>query len=400
MDVDSDVEKLKSLQLSSLDEEEDEDESQNAEIEGEISDDEEDQIPMSIGFPEKPKNPWSLRRQYFPSKAGSYPAWLDPINLPSGKSSLCDFCSEPLQFLLQVYAPLDDESTFHRTLFVFMCPSMVCLLRDQHEQWKRHPETQLRSVKVFRCQLPRVNSFYSSDAPSEDGSHHPLTSGAMLCNWCGTWKGNKICSSCKRTRYCSVKHQAAHWLSGKSSHKDLCRQLEISGTESEFAASNSLWPEYEITNEDECDLDEEMSNDNQPSSSLITRRLTDNTYKSWMTYFEGSADKRSWASFQERISRSPDQVLRYSSSAQAKPLWPVFSGRPSKVDIPKCQNCGGTRAFEIQILPQLLHFFNVKNDQDSLDWATIVIYTCEASCGGGTSYKEEFAWVQLTTQSI
>lgn len=29
-------------------------------------------------------------------------AWLDPINLPSGSSSLCDFCREPLQFLLQV----------------------------------------------------------------------------------------------------------------------------------------------------------------------------------------------------------------------------------------------------------------------------------------------------------
>ncbi|KAL8463589.1 hypothetical protein ACS0TY_034300 [Phlomoides rotata] len=76
----------------------------------------------------------------------------------------------------------------------------------------------------------------------------------------------------------------------------------------------------------------------------------------------GPADKRSWASFEETISRSPDQVLRYSSSAKAKPLWPVFSGRPSK------------------ILPQLLYFFNVKNDQDSLDWATIVVYTCE---GGG-----------------
>lgn len=52
------------------------------------------------------------------------------------------------------------------------------------------------------------------------------------------------------------------------------------------AASNSLWPEYEITNEDECDLDEEMSNDDQPSSSLITRRRTDDTFGNLMTYFK------------------------------------------------------------------------------------------------------------------
>lgn len=92
MDVDSDAEKLKSLQLSSLDEEDDEDEAQNDEVEDEISDDDddEDQIPMSLGFPEKPKNPWSLRRQYFPSKAGGSPVirrtfvgkiWAEFINL-------------------------------------------------------------------------------------------------------------------------------------------------------------------------------------------------------------------------------------------------------------------------------------------------------------------------------
>jgi hypothetical protein len=28
-----------------------------------------------------------------------------------------------------------------------------------------------------------------------------------LCSWCGTWKGDKLCGSCKTTRYCSVKHQ-------------------------------------------------------------------------------------------------------------------------------------------------------------------------------------------------
>lgn len=29
-------------------------------------------------------------------------AWLDPINLPSGKSCVCDICGNPMQFLLQV----------------------------------------------------------------------------------------------------------------------------------------------------------------------------------------------------------------------------------------------------------------------------------------------------------
>ena len=33
--------------------------------------------------------------------------------------------------------------------------------------------------------------------------------------------------------------------------------------------------------------------------------------------------------------------------------------------------------WSFQILPQLLYYFGVKNGVDSLDWATIVVYTCE-----------------------
>ncbi|KAI8524110.1 hypothetical protein RHMOL_Rhmol13G0124200 [Rhododendron molle] len=30
---------------------------------------------------------------------------------------------------------------------------------------------------------------------------------AMLCNWCRSWKGDKVCSGCRKGRYCSEKHQ-------------------------------------------------------------------------------------------------------------------------------------------------------------------------------------------------
>lgn len=49
----------------------------------------------------------------------------------------------------------------------------------------------------------------------------------------------------------------------------------------------------------------------------------------------------------------------------------------------------------MQIMPQLLYYVGVKNDPDSLDWATIVVYTCLESCEMSMGYKEEFAWVQL-----
>nr|GMD10687.1 programmed cell death protein 2 [Ipomoea batatas] len=161
-------------------------------------------------------------------------------------------------------------------------------------------------------------------------------------------------------------------------------------------ASKSLWPEYEISNEDEG---EEVSNDHAHSTSLVSASHADETYNSLLESFEGDDDKKSWASFQERIMRAPDQVLRYCRYAKAKPLWPMLSGQPSNSDIPKCNYCSGPRAFEFQILPQLLYYFNVGNDVNSLDWATVAVYTCEASCEGSVAYKEEFAWVQVASQS-
>ncbi|PHU28780.1 hypothetical protein BC332_00873 [Capsicum chinense] len=266
--------------------------------------------------------------------------------------------------IVKVYAPLTEkDSTFHRTLFIFMCTSMACLLKDQHEQWKRNQDKPSRSVKVFRCQLPRYNSFYSSEPPKNNGKDKPSSAGAVLCGWCGTWRGDKVCGSCRRVHYCSEKHQAVH---RKSGHKRRCLPSSISQDASEprnnrtlrgvqEVASNGLWPEYEIAITDECE--DKVSDDNGQVNLLISSSRVDESIEAIMDSFGGEDDKKSWASFQERISRTPEQVL-----------------------------------------PQILYYFGVENDAQSLDWATIAVYTCESSCDGNVAYKE-FAWVQIASQS-
>ncbi|KAL9296708.1 hypothetical protein ACSQ67_022604 [Phaseolus vulgaris] len=395
------VDKLKAMQNDNV---EDQDEYDDVDED----DEEEEHEPITLGFFDKPKNKWSLQRQYFPSKAGGVPAWLDPLNIPSGGSFVCDICGDPLQFLLQVYAPTEKETAFHRMLFVFMCPSMKCLLRDQHEQWKHHPEKPSRSVKVFRCQLPCVNPFYSQECPQNNESHKPAGCGAVLCDWCGTWKGDKVCSSCKQARYCSEKHQVMSWRAG---HKIACPQMQISSPvsgsnksettlfESQKVGSKNLWPEFEIIIEDESEDNRDTSEENTLSNSLISRTRADDTMNSIFDSFQGDADKKSWASFQECIDNAPEQVLRYYRNTNAKPIWPVSSGRPSNADIPRCSYCSGPMSCEFQILPQLLYYFGVDNEVDSLDWASIVVYACEASCDASLPYKHEFAWVQIYSPS-
>lgn len=397
------VEELRGLRITSLDDDDEEEEEQEVAIDDD--DDEEANDYVVLGFVKKPKNSCSLLRHFFPSKAGGIPAWLDPINLPSERSFLCDICGEPLQFLLQVYAPEDMEYAFHRMIFVFICTSLACLRRDQHEQWKRHPERPSRSVKVFRCQLPRSNPFYSSEPPNKDDK--PCRAGATLCTWCGTWKGIKQCPSCRKANYCSEKHRVKHSQLG---HDYDCQRLRVAsdscdsslsdrGTmtvELQQVACTTIWPEFKIDQEDESAFDTQMSEDNGGANSLVTRNRTDDTIMSIMQAFEGDDEKKSWAYFEERISLAPEQVLRYCRDPGAKPLWPMSSGRPSKDDLPKCSYCNGPLRFEFQILPQLLYYFRVRNDVDSLDWATVVVYTCEASCEASVAYKEEYAWVQLS----
>ncbi|KAL9261291.1 Programmed cell death protein 2-like protein [Drosera capensis] len=318
----------------------------------------------------------------FVSKAGGVPEWLEPINLPTGSSCLCDFCGEPVQFVLQDYLDnAESESSYHRAVYVFTCQSMACLLKHQQKQGDNHLEkTSLRSVKVFRCQLPRINPFYLSDAINK----LPSARGVALCCWSGTWKGDKLCSGCKIIRYCSKVHQAMHWRSG---HKGECKRLTNSDMPRK-AASNTLWPEYVLSFDSECKAEAEQSTDHGNVSLLGAGDEFDGMVNSSMHNFEGHDDE----------SKKPvsPRILIKCPKGNGKPLWPRLSDRPTKSDIPGCHHCGGPLRFEFQFMPQLLYYFHVENEADSLDWATIAVYTCDASCDKtNVVYKEEFAWVQL-----
>lgn len=109
------------------------------------------------------------------------------------------------------------------------------------------------------------------------------------------------------------------------------------------------------------------------------------------------------------------QVLRYCFEDEATPLCPSNSNIPTAATIPCCENCGGLRKFEFQIMPQLINSLNVDAaDPRAPDWGAIAIYSCAASCDVRNSkeqkqsiddcppneafppcaYLEEFVWVQ------
>lgn len=74
---------------------------------------------------------------------------------------------------------------------------------------------------------------------------------------------------------------------------------------------------------------------------------------------------------------------------------PLFISSGHKPEsIPKCEECGGDRQFEFQIMPQLLVYLKVDNILESIDWGILAVYTCKNSCAINSKYVQEYIWKQ------
>ncbi|XP_072488120.1 programmed cell death protein 2-like isoform X4 [Notamacropus eugenii] len=97
--------------------------------------------------------------------------------------------------------------------------------------------------------------------------------------------------------------------------------------------------------------------------------------------------------FMKRISACREQILRYSWNGQ-----PLFITCPSSdaTEIPSCSNCGSCRVFEFQLMPALVSMLKNTLLDISVDFGTILIYTCQKSCWPPNHQNpmEEFCVIQ------
>jgi len=115
--------------------------------------------------------------------------------------------------------------------------------------------------------------------------------------------------------------------------------------------------------------------------------------------FKGGKKDRAFLAFQDRTSLYRDQVLRYYRFESGKvydPLWVSDEGKVEAEQVPLCETCGARRTFEFQIMPQLLTHLQIDDSQvDSVDWGTLLVYTCPNSCQKtGQAFHNEFLWRQ------
>ncbi|KAK0417236.1 hypothetical protein QR680_012898 [Steinernema hermaphroditum] len=366
---------------------------------------------------------YRLKSHYFPDgKVGGKPSWLNPVNLPSQDDLKCSSCSKEMVFLVQLYCPVMDgpEDTFHRTIFVFICRDPNCSKMNDAS-----------NIRIFRCQLPRKNDFYGMDRIDPEvviDVPNPLFNEKTyphLCQICGCG-ATKKCANCQEVWYCCRDHQAIDWsLCG---HKSACgkpklspKDVEMTEEGKEFALPEKskplnafVFPQYIIdveteyiskgvlnhiineANEDEGESDEEEDQKEiakrmkemkkVETSSEITNKDVEEIEES------ASTRDKSFQIFQKIISRYSDQIVRYSRGGS--PLL-ATDFAPTPKEVPNCENCGAARVFELQLTPHLLSLIDVDSLGQSIDWATVLVYTCSKSCLiKDWGYAKEFAFKQ------
>lgn len=187
----------------------------------------EKEVPVELGFLEEDDETqrYKLRSAFFPSKFGGLPAWLELKDLPTRAEVKCASCDKPAKLLLQVYAPMETDDSFHRTIFIFVCPNKQCCVERGSN----------RNLIVLRCQLRQENEFYSNEAPDEKDTTlaevGPGKFGVKTCRLCGI-KSTENCSKCGVVYYCGKEHQTLDWSEHKAkcSGDDKGKDQELEGT--------------------------------------------------------------------------------------------------------------------------------------------------------------------------
>jgi hypothetical protein len=90
--------------------------------------------------------------------------------------------------------------------------------------------------------------------------------------------------------------------------------------------------------------------------------------------YEADTQNKAFRKFQKRLSRLPEQVLRYSWGG--RPLWPTAS---LLHEPPLCAYCGQRCIFEMQLLPSVLYVLEV-DPLEGMDFASLMVFACPQGC--------------------
>ncbi|EAX86812.1 programmed cell death protein 2, putative [Trichomonas vaginalis G3] len=262
------------------------------------------------------------------TKMGGIPHWIagEPKDVNKLK---CDKCGKKLALLTSAVCPVSPG--YDRTLYLYICPKCGLTAKCYRQKAKAveddcvlatpTPEPEKPKVEIGAASkddlMAAISSFDSFEPPAK-----------------GKGKGGK---NVKKQKY-----------------------------------EDGVFPAYYV----DIDLEPEAQLD--PDQKFIMASSNDSMGSA--SEFAGEEDRKDvdpiLIEYNERISREPDQVLRY-----------CFGGEPllqdqMTIEVPKCPKCGADRCFEFEVIPVFINYLAPQNFD--MDIGPILVYTCSRDCGEGS----------------
>lgn len=300
-----------------------------------------------------PDDPVYIPAEEGVSKIGGKPRWLcgEPESL---KQLKCTKCNCNFELLVSADCPIDDD--YDRIVYFFVCPKCG---REGHVY---------RQKKVYKPNDNNNNNNDDDDIPETEEKPTPETENPATKEAPKASPGGSsilAALSAFNNSATAKQNQNQNQNKGKKQKKTKKPPIE-----------KGKWPGYyiETFDEPEAEIDPNIHYEisTSPDSS------------SFQGIEEGTGNDPVIAitpelvEFDERMSRCPDQVLRYCRFGE-----PLLQDKTDVSNIPKCPKCGADRAFEFEILPTIIYNLDPESD---MDFGPILIYTCSADCGKeGTS---------------
>ncbi|XP_072136094.1 LOW QUALITY PROTEIN: programmed cell death protein 2-like [Mobula birostris] len=304
----------------------------------------------------------------------------------------CHVCTDFLAHLVQVYCPLEGSS-YHRTLNVWACLQPGCWGRS--ESWK---------VLRSQCEETVCRQRAAETKPA-----------AVPTDWCegaddwGTEDLAAVGSLCPGTSGTPSLEPDAETDTDADEQTGRLQRLSLrdeEGTVRPAALVPGFQPFYiavleeNLVEQPPLTHEEELLHEYQGREGVIPGQTPaagggDGAVAEAYEKGEVRHGDTVFVKFMKQIASCPEQILRYSWSGQPLLISPLPVGKDW--DIPTCENCGGRRVFEFQLMPALVSLLrSTDNKEVSVEFGTVLVFTCERSCWspGNQRPMEEYAVVQ------
>jgi pre-rRNA-processing protein TSR4 len=179
------------------------------------------------------------------------------------------------------------------------------------------------------------------------------------------------------------------------------------------------YPLYYLVDADYETLDKISNEASIPRQTMdIDEEGGSSSQKEDKAAYEDTIDK-TFQKFADRLAQNPEQVIRYEfkgqpllyskSDAVGKLLaasntqiaMVAVAQGPGGGRMPRCENCGAERVFEVQLTPHAITELEAEDlSLEGMEWGTIIVGVCEKDCSprgtdlGRVGYAEEWAGVQ------